>query len=93
MDENISALNLNELQKLANKSASSKQQNRTSTLDHTRRFKYATMSDSDGCEREVLRMLQLCKHTLYASGHLLQDLMFSTNAPTEESLQVKSFVS
>ena len=56
----------------------------------SRKYKFANVTDLDLCEREVIRMLKVMRHTFYKSGTLLNDLIFKTSA--EEKVH-KSIVS
>ena len=57
----------------------------------SRKYKFANVSDTDLCEREVIRMLKVVRHTFYRSGCLLIDPVFKT--PGEKRLQQRSIVS
>jgi hypothetical protein len=66
-EENVEALHLSELQKLANKSINKQP---PKVQDYSRKFKYASL-DSESAEREIIRMLGVLKHVLYNSAGLL----------------------
>jgi hypothetical protein len=59
----------------------------------TRKFKYVVAGDYELCEREVLRMLSILRHTFYGSGILLVDQLYmGTNQTYTESVAAKSFI-
>jgi phosphoribosylformimino-5-aminoimidazole carboxamide ribonucleotide (ProFAR) isomerase len=68
----MTALNLTELQRLATKTTKPST-NQSMAQWEQRKFKYAQISDSDGCEREVLRMLSVIRHIFYMSGATLEE--------------------
>lgn len=91
--ENVEALNLAELQRLAAKSATNKptmsQLEKTKDLN-SRKYKYAQVHDAEACDREIQRMFGLIQHIFYNSETLLTDMIFDK---TDEAMLVKSFVS
>jgi hypothetical protein len=44
----------------------------------SRKYKFANVTDLELCEREVIRMLRVMRHTFYKSGCLLIDPIFNT---------------
>ena len=41
-----------------------------------RKYRYAQVHDLELCEREVLRMLAIVRHTLFKSGFLLVEHLY-----------------